>query len=291
MLVSIGLPVRNGETRLKAVIESVLSQDHPDLELVISDNASTDATEELCRELARSDSRIRYHRQRTNMGLLNNFIAAIQLGRGEFFRWIGDSDALEPHYVSRCLDSFAEDPRRILVTTRIAYVDPTGTKTGEYRGTNLSSPDPVVRFREILRLLNQSYLTIDPLYGLMRREPVAALPRVNMYCEDQVLATRLALAGPWGHVPEVLARRMRDDREPGAQVARKLGVPRWQVRTATALLCRDVLRYLQTSDLDTVQRRQARAALARFYAIRHQRIAARRVRRIVSYAAPPGRRH
>jgi glycosyltransferase involved in cell wall biosynthesis len=289
MLVSIGLPVRNGEARLKAVIGSVLAQDHPDLELVISDNASTDGTEELCRELARTDSRIRYHRQSANIGLLNNFITAIRLGRGEYFRWIGDSDSLEPHYVSRCLESFAEDPRRILVTTQVAYVDPTGLKTAEYRGTALSSPDPVIRFREILRVLNTSYLTIDPLYGLMRREPVAAMPRVNMICEDQVLAARLALAGPWGHVSEVLARRVRDDREPRGQVARKLSVPRWQTRTAHALFFRYALRYLQASELDAVQRRQAKAALARFYAIRHQRIAARRFRRLVSYAAPPGR--
>jgi glycosyltransferase involved in cell wall biosynthesis len=287
LLVSIGLPVRNGETRLKAVVGSVLAQNHPDIELVISDNASTDGTEDFCRELARTDSRVRYHRQPTNVGLLNNFITAIGLARGEYFRWIGDSDTLEPQYVSRCLESFAEDPRRILVTSQIAYVDADGAvQTGEYRGTDLASPDPVVRFREILRLLNQSYLMIDPLYGLMRREPVAAMPRANMYCEDQVLATRLALAGPWGHVPEVLARRVRDDREPGAQVARKLGVPRWQVRTAHALLVRNVLRYLQTSELDPAQRRQARAALARFYAIRHQRVAARRMRRVVSYAAP-----
>jgi glycosyltransferase involved in cell wall biosynthesis len=290
MLVSIGLPVRNGETRIKPVIESVLAQDHPDLELVISDNASTDGTEELCREFARTDSRIRYHRQSTNIGLLNNFIAVIQLARGDYFRWIGDGDTLESDYASRCLASFAEDPQRILVTSQIAYVDPTGLKTAVYRGTDLSSPDPVVRFREILRVLNQSYLTIDPLYGMMRREPVAAMPRVNSYYEDQVLAIRLALAGPWGHVPEVLARRVRDDREPGGQVARRLGVPRWQVRTMNALICRDVVRYLRTSELDAGQRRQALAALARFYATRHRRLAARRVHRLVRPAAPAGRR-
>lgn len=290
MLVSIGLPVRNGEHRLVPVIESVLRQDHPDIELVISDNASTDGTEQLCRTLARDDPRISYHRQPVDVGLLNNFLATIKLARGEFFRWIGDSDTLDPSYVSRCLPVFAADPRRILVTTQIAYVEPDGTvRTAHYRGTDLSSPDPVVRFREILRLLNQSFLTIDPLYGLMRRAPVAAMPRANVYAEDQLLATRLALLGPWGHVPEVLARRVRDDREPRFQVARKLGVPSWQVRTAHALLCRNVLRYLRTSDLDAAQRRQAQAALARFYAVRHQRVAARRARRLVSYAGSLGR--
>ncbi|HEY8472298.1 MAG TPA: glycosyltransferase family 2 protein [Natronosporangium sp.] len=291
MLVSIGLPVRNGESRLVPTVESVLGQDHPDIELVISDNASTDGTEELCRELAKADSRIVYHRQPHNVGLLNNFITTIRLASGEFFRWIGDSDALEPKYVTRCLEAFEADPRRILVTTQIAYQEPDGTvRTGEYHGTDLASHDPVIRFREILRLLNQSFLTIDPLYGLLRREPVAALPRVNMYCEDQVFAARLALTGPWGHVPEVLARRVRDDREPRGQVTAKLGVPRWQAHAAHALFCRDVLRHLRTSDLDPAQRRRARLALARFYAVRHQRVAARRLRRLLSYAGAPGRR-
>jgi glycosyltransferase involved in cell wall biosynthesis len=289
-LVSIGLPVRNGAQRILPVIESVLRQDYQDIELVISDNASTDDTDEVCRSLAKGDPRITYHRQPTNVGLLNNFVATMQLAKGKFFRWIGDSDTLEPSYISRCLEAFAADDRRILATTQIAYVEADGTvRTAEYRGTDLSSHDPVVRFREILRLLNQSFLTIDPLYGLMRREPVAAMPRVNMYGEDQLLATRLALAGPWGHVPEVLASRARDDREPSHEVARKLGIPGWQVRTAQALLCRNVLRHLRTSDLDVTQRRQAQAALARFYAIRHQRIAARRARRLVSYAGSPGR--
>jgi glycosyltransferase involved in cell wall biosynthesis len=286
-LVSIGLPVRNGELRLPAVVDSVLGQDYPDLELVICDNASTDGTGELGRALARSDPRVVYHRQPADVGLLNNFITAIRRSRGRFFRWIGDGDTLAPQYVSRCLAEFAADDRRVLVTTQVAYLESSGTaRTADYRGAGLGSTDPIERFREILRLLNQSYLLIDPLYGLIRREPVAAMRRVNMYCEDQVLAVRLALAGPWGHVPEVLARRLREP-DTRSQVAAKLGVPRWQSRAAHALLCRDVLRYLAESGLDPAQCRQARAALAGFYAVRHRRIAARRWRRLTGYARRP----
>ena len=72
--VSIGLPVRNAGDRIADVVRSVLAQDHQNLELLITDNASTDGTEEVCRELARSDSRIAYHRQPQNIGLLNNFV-------------------------------------------------------------------------------------------------------------------------------------------------------------------------------------------------------------------------
>ncbi len=208
-LVSVGLPVRNAGPEVENVIRSVLAQDHEHVELVISDNASTDETEEVCRELARTDDRIRYHRQANNIGLLNNFIQTITVARGTFFRWIGDDDRLEREYVSRSLRRFAEDHRLILVTSQLAYVGPDGeTQTGGiYDGDTLRSDDPVERFIEMLRLLNESYVMIDPLYALLRRAPVQAIPRRNMIREDEVFATKLALAGPWGHVPEVLARR------------------------------------------------------------------------------------
>ena len=232
-LVSIGLPVRNGAGRLESVIDSVLAQDHPRIRLLVCDNASTDETEELCRDLAESDARITYHRHPENVGLLNNFIAAGRLAQGEFFRWIGDDDRLEPNCVSRSLREFAADERLLLVTTQVAYTGADGvTRTGEYDGTGLGSDDPVERFSEMLRMLNESHLLIDPLYGLMRRAPAVAIERRNMLREDEVFATKLALAGPWGHVPEVLAHRnWKHERLP--EIARRLDVPAWQARFAT----------------------------------------------------------
>ena len=78
---SIGLPVRNGEHRIEQVVACVLAQDYPHIELVISDNASNDATEEMCREFARHDERIVYHRQAENVGITRNFQIAMQVAR------------------------------------------------------------------------------------------------------------------------------------------------------------------------------------------------------------------
>lgn len=283
--VSIGLPVRNGERRLAAVVASVLAQHHADLELVISDNASTDGTEALCRELARHDNRIRYHRQPENIGLLNNFVATMRLARGQYFRWISDEDALAPSYLSRCLAAFATDPRLILVTTQVSFIgDDQAARTASYDGTRLNSDDPVERFAEMLRLLNESHLLIDPLYGLLRRDAVLPIPRRNMLAEDQIFAAKLALAGPWCHLPEVLAER-RWRAEARQLLARRLDVPTWQVRAATVLQCRELLRWVRDdAPLDPAQRRRARAALARFYLTRHQRTALRRGRRLAGVA-------
>jgi glycosyltransferase involved in cell wall biosynthesis len=283
-LVSIGLPVRNAERTLESVVRSVLVQDHERLELVISDNASTDGTEALCRGLAQFDSRIVYHRNERNIGLLNNFIKTMRLAKGTFFRWVGDDDWLAPRYVSRCLEKFAEDSRFILVTTQIMYAGPDGaTNTFSYDGTDLRSDDPIERFTEMLHLLN-AQLLIDPAYGLMRREPVVAIARRNMIRDDEVFATKLALAGPWGHVPEVLAHRhLKHERLP--VLARRLGVPAWQAYVATTLQCWEILRWVHNAELKPSQRRRARAAVARMYLRRQQRQMTRRGRKLMRLAA------
>jgi glycosyltransferase involved in cell wall biosynthesis len=270
-LVSIGLPVRNAGGRVAQVVESVLAQDHPDVELVISDNHSTDDTEDVCRELASRDERISYHRQPENIGLFNNFVRTIGLAHGTYFRWIGDDDRLAPTFVSRCLREFAEDPRLILVTTQLMYAGSDGdAQTARYDGTKLRSADPVERFTELLRLLNESHLLIDPLYGMVRRAPAAAIPRRNMLHEDQVFALKLALAGPWGHVPAVLAHRgWKHDRI--KDIARRLGVPPWQSHFANTLQCREILRWLPQADLSRAQRSEAAAAVYRMYARRQAR--------------------
>ncbi|MEV7009730.1 glycosyltransferase family 2 protein [Streptosporangium sp. NPDC051022] len=285
-LVSIGLPVRNGAERLEGVIRSVLAQDHRNIELLICDNASTDGTEEICRELARSDERIVYRRHPENIGLLNNFIYAGRNGRGTFFRWIGDDDRLEPHYVSRSLQEFAKDERLILVATQMSYTDPDGTvRTSAYDGTGLLSDDPVDRFAEMLRILNETHLMIDPLYSLMRRESVVHIPRRNMLREDEVFATKLALAGPWGHVDEVLAHR-HWKHESMNVVSSRLGVPGWQVHFSTTLQYLEMLRWLREADLRLTeeQQRRARAAARRMYTRRQRRLVSRRSRKLVRLA-------
>jgi len=288
MLVSVGLPVRNAGDRVADVVKSVLAQDHADLELVISDNASTDDTEDVCRSLAAGDGRVRYHRQTENVGMLNNFRSTMRQARGTYFRWIGDDDELEPACVSTAVRAFAADPRLILVTSQVAYEDENGDiETASYDGTALGSDDPVDRFEEMLRLLNESHLLLDPLYGLMRRETAVAIPRRNMLREDEVFATKLALAGPWAHVPQVLSLRHRGRQRLGS-IARRLGVPGWQTHFANTLQCQEMLRWLRAADLTSEQRVRARAAVYRMYLRRQQRTVRHRGRKLIRLAT--GRR-
>jgi glycosyltransferase involved in cell wall biosynthesis len=292
VLVSVGLPVRNGADRIGEVVRSVLAQDHDRIELVICDNASTDDTEAVCRDLARTDNRIVYHRQQANVGLLNNFISAIQIAQGTYFRWIGDDDWLAPDFISRTLDCFSEDERRLIVTTCIAYTGADGVSRSDlsYDGGRMASLDPLERLTEMMRLLNESYLLVDPLYAIVRREPVAAIPRRNMLREDEVFATKLALAGPWGHVPLILAgRSTRVERLPNQ--AKRLGVPGWQAYLATTLQCREMVRWINQSELADDQKRQARAAVRRMYLNRQARTYASKGRKLKQLAGAAIRRN
>jgi len=293
-LVSIGLPVRNGERYLGEAVRSVLDQEHGDLELVISDNASDDGTEEICRHFARSDPRVRYHRQPQDIGLVANFNTVLHLARGGYFNWMGDDDRLTPTYVSRCVEVFADDATLILVTTQQAYVGPDGAvESASYDGARMRSARPVERFTEMLRLLNESRLLLDPLYGMMRRATVAGVARPIMVFEDQVFAARLALAGPFGHLGQVLSYRRSKPFPRLTVTTRRLGAPPWQARVATTLQCRELLAAVREAGLSPDERRQASAAVARMFLRRQRVTTVRRSRKLARLARqaltrPPG---
>jgi hypothetical protein len=203
---------------------------------------------------------------------------------GTYFRWIGDDDRLEPSLVGKCLRAFEADPRLILVTTGISYTGPDGsTQTARYEGTALGSDDPAERFAELMRLLNASHLMIDPIYGMMRRDVAMQIARRNILHEDEVFAAKLALAGPWAHVPEVLAHRHWKDESVAAH-GRLLDVPVWQWRIRNALQARETLRWLRQVELTDEQRRRARSAVYRMYAARQWKLLRRRSRKVARMA-------
>ena len=286
-LVSIGLPVYNAGDRVTEAVRSVLDQTYPDLELVISDNGSTDDTEDVCRALAKEDDRVKYHRQPENIGLMNNFIHVMRHATGTYFRWIGDDDRVHPEMASRCAEVLDADPRLVLVTMGIEYTARDGVVStgGYYDGTALGSDDPAERFVEMMRLLNTSHLTIDPLYAMMRRDVVAAIPRRNMLHEDEIFAGKLALAGPWGHVHEVLAHRHWND-DSVKQLGRLLDVPVWQWRMRNALQYRETANWVRQADLTDDQRRQALAAARDWYLRRQWKLISRRGVKLVRMATP-----
>ncbi|WNC85999.1 glycosyltransferase family 2 protein [Thermosynechococcus sp. QKsg1] len=97
--VSIGMPVYNGAKFIREALDSLLAQTFTDFELIISDNASTDETEAICREYAAKDKRIRYVRQAQNLGAMANFKYVLDEARGEYFMWAAHDDLWESDYL------------------------------------------------------------------------------------------------------------------------------------------------------------------------------------------------
>jgi glycosyltransferase involved in cell wall biosynthesis len=112
-LVSIGLPVFNGESFLRRALDSLLAQSFTDFELIISDNASTDQTRDICEEYAARDPRMRYIRQASNLGGLENFNFVLREAQSKYFMWAAVDDLWDPEFILSLLKSLEEDPAAV----------------------------------------------------------------------------------------------------------------------------------------------------------------------------------
>src|SRR6185436_17133561 len=97
-LLSIGLPVYNGQKFITNAVDAILAQTFADLELIICDNCSTDQTEAICRAYAAHDSRVHYYRNEQNIGATNNFNRTFSLATGKYFKWATHDDIIQPTY-------------------------------------------------------------------------------------------------------------------------------------------------------------------------------------------------
>ncbi|MEY2934939.1 MAG: hypothetical protein RL033_5688 [Pseudomonadota bacterium] len=206
---SFGLPVFNGARSIGGVIESIQKQTFSDFELVVSDNCSTDDTAEVVAGYAKTDRRIKFFPQASNAGIVANFNRAFRLSLGEYFRWIGADDWLEPTYAEKCVTQLDRHPEAIGVTTFHAHWDEKGEKHYlEHHGRRVDSPHAHERFDACLWLLNEDYRRFDPMYSMHRRRALEHTRGLRPVLNgDQMLAAELALLGPYVHVSECLAHR------------------------------------------------------------------------------------
>ena len=122
-LVSIGLPVYNGENYLEETICSILGQTFPALELIICDNASTDSTGLICQKYAQQDPRVRYYRNRTNIGGGANYDLCFEKSQSRYFKWSAHDDLLDREYLSKTIAALEADPGAIRCVTGVREVD------------------------------------------------------------------------------------------------------------------------------------------------------------------------
>jgi glycosyltransferase involved in cell wall biosynthesis len=205
--VSIGMPIYNGENFIRYALDSLLSQTYSDFELIISDNASTDRTEEICRAYAAKDQRIRYYRNETNIGGAANFNQVLKLATGEYFRWASHDDVCAPTYLEKCVAILDREPNTVLCYSRAITIDDNGKSKGVYtENLNLRSSVPHERFHQFLETYGWYHAT--QIYGLMRREMILKTGLLgNFPHADRVLLSEISLYGEFAEIPEFLFER------------------------------------------------------------------------------------
>jgi glycosyltransferase involved in cell wall biosynthesis len=214
--VSIGLPVYNGAAYLAETIESILAQTYADFELILCDNASTDGTEEICRDYAARDPRIRYHRQPRNIGACGNYDMAFHMGRGRYFKWAAHDDLLAPTFLEKLVPVLEADSGCVLVHAKTVLIDAAGRETGDYVDEiTCDSESPAERLE---RWLCPSKVLCNPVFGLMRRDAMARTPLHGDYiASDRVFLAAMTLQGRCRSIPERLfLRRLHSGRSTAA---------------------------------------------------------------------------
>lgn len=221
--VAIGLPVFNGADYLAEAITSILGQTFGDFELLISDNASDDGTEEICRHYVAQDPRVRYVRQARNIGAANNYNFLVRQTASRYFKWAAHDDVLEPRFLEASVGTLDTQPDVVLASPASDLIDEAGQVLPyfpERRGvidrsgvcwpplpednTELMASDPAVRFKAVM--LNM--VMCVEIFGVMRRDVLIQTPLQAPFSgADKVLLAQMALLGPFWLGPEVLFHR------------------------------------------------------------------------------------
>ncbi len=198
---SIGLPVYNGERYLREALDALLGQTFEDFELIISDNASTDETSSICHSYAKRDSRIRYFRQTSNIGLAPNHNFVIQQAQGELFKSAHHDDLYARDLLQRCINALDQHPEAVLAYTWSAAIDTAGVVTHlvDYT-TSTSLPRAPERFKS---MLFDGWG--DDYGGVVRLSTLRSVAPHNSYhFADRVFPTEMGLHGPFYIIPERL---------------------------------------------------------------------------------------
>lgn len=211
-----GIPVYNGERYLPDALASVQNQDLADIRIVISDNGSTDATQEICRRAAAEDDRIEYHRYEVNGGGIWNFRNVMELSNTELFTWMAADDIKRPGFARVSIDALdAAGPEFVFSCPRTQIMDGDGVVYEDLNDERmgLDAATPHERVRNLLRAQAS-----HPMYGVMRASALAKTRGVlSVLGDDMVLLVEMLCAGKMALAPEQLLIQRRHDEQVSVQ--------------------------------------------------------------------------
>jgi glycosyltransferase involved in cell wall biosynthesis len=208
--IGVGMPVYNGQKYLREAVDSILGQTFSDFELLISDNASTDATRDICEEYSGRDSRIRYVRQDVNIGGSRNWNFVAESSRGKYFKWASANDVCHPEMLARCKEILDLRPDVVLCYPRTRMIDDAGAVIEDYVDSlHLQEESPCERFVNLLLRIQWN----NAQNGLIRKDILRRTALEGIYTGGDIpLMAELALYGKYYEIPDCLFyRRMSAD--------------------------------------------------------------------------------
>lgn len=214
--VSIGMPVYNSEKYVGASIDSHLNQTYIDFELIITDNASTDRSEEICRGFASRDPRVKYFRNPQNLGAAGNFRRCFELSTGEYFRWTPSDDLVSPNLLERAVQILDQDHSVFVAYPRTKLIDGEGKLLQDFEERlHLMEDRPSTRWKGVIQNVRLGNLQ----YGLNRADLFRRTGLLRNYSGgDFPLIAEMSLYGKFYEISDAFFyRRMHE----GASTALK----------------------------------------------------------------------
>lgn len=208
-LVSIGMPVYNGARWLGETLRSLRVQTLPDFELIISDNASTDATATVCARYAAQDRRIRYLRNASNIGANRNYAAVLASACADYFKWASSNDLCDPRFLERCVAALEAEPDAALAYPRtVLFADDPGNGTPYDGDLSVMQDRAADRFAYVMCKMHLN----NAMNGVIRTRLLRRTHLGTFRSADIVMMGELALLGKFVRIPEQLFfRRMSED--------------------------------------------------------------------------------
>ncbi len=249
-LVSIGMPVYNGAPYLREALDSLLAQDYGNFELIIADNASTDATAQICQEFVLKDRRVSYCRNDAKIEVFANFASVLHRARGKYFMWAAADDTWLPTFVSALAAELDSDPEAAVAMCATKRIREDGTLVDYVRLPELFRSNGKSHFAMAVALASGKPYHLY-FYGLFRTEFIKrAFFRIPMVVlGDRLFVCELALATRFKYVDQVLYIRMAHDQPiPDRYLEEKLGRI-WTERLRYVKLVAAVVPYLTSSPM------------------------------------------
>lgn len=208
-LVSIGMPTYNRGEYIPAAINSLLNQSYKNFELIISDNASTDKTRKICVAYAQKDKRIRYIRQASNIGPLNNFQFVLNMAKGKYFMWASDDDFWYKDFITTILGALMENNDRVIGFCNYIYFNTdSSVKKIISINNNLSMRNRLIEFLE-----NYQHLLGSLYYGIFKTDILRSIGGIHRDSRpyykagDSLTMFKVLLLGNFIHVNKILFKK------------------------------------------------------------------------------------